>query len=98
MSKEKIDKFLKYKGKPLVRCENMMFYGDMSEKYIVMFQILSSQTVNGEEVPKNILIQLQTTDPAVKGKDVVIKKTEKTGLYNALEIGSIWLERALSEE
>ena len=36
-------KFLTYKGKPLVRKGKEIYYGDMSEKYVVRFEILSSQ-------------------------------------------------------
>ena len=43
-----------------------------------------------------ISIQLQLTDPNIKGRAQIVKKTEKTGLYTALDVGAIWLERALA--
>ena len=31
-------------------------------------------------------------------KDRILKKSEKRGLYEAMDIASIWLERALAEK
>lgn len=89
--------YLTYKGKPLVRSGNTLFYGDMAEKYYVCLMILTTKVEAGEEVPDKILVQLCLTDPAVKAKDKIIKQSEKTGLYNSMDIASIWLERALAE-
>jgi hypothetical protein len=89
--------FLMYKGQPLVRCGNIIYYGDMSKKYIIMMQVLSSHDKNGLEVADRVLVQLQYTDTGIKSRDRTIKKTEKDGLYDAIDIAAIWLERALSE-
>ncbi len=85
-------KYLMYKGKPLVREKNVIIYGDMREKYYLFLMILSSKKVGEIETPDKILIQILSTD----GKQTIIKQGEKSGLYDALDIGSIWLERALS--
>ena len=96
MSEEK-NKFLTYKGKPLVRNGNTIYYGNMSDKYVIMMQIMSTKTVNDLELVDKVIIQLMYTDPDIKTRDRVVKKSEKHGLYNAMDIGSIWLERALAE-
>ncbi len=87
---------LTYKGKPLVRSGNMLYYGDMSEKCVVVLQILSSKTVGDMTVAEKVQVQLLSTDPEVRMKDRILKKSEKIGLYNAMDIGSIWLERTLN--
>ena len=87
---------LTYKGKPLVRSGNMLYYGDMSEKCVVVLQILSSKTVGDMTVADKVQVQLLSTDPEVRMKDRILKKSEKVGLYNAMDIGSIWLERTLN--
>lgn len=69
--------YLTYKGKPLVRSGNTLFYGDMAEKYYVCLMILTTKVEAGEEVPDKILVQLCLTDPAVKAKDKIIKQSEK---------------------
>ena len=61
-----------------------------------MLQILETKEVNGEPIASRVAIQLQLTDPNVKGRDRVVKKGEKAGLYTALDFGSVWLERALA--
>ena len=90
--------FLMYKGRPLVRSGNSLYYGSMAEKYVIVMQILSTKDENNLTMAEKIQIQLMLTDPEVRMKDRIIKKSEKIGLYNAMDIGSIWLERALNEK
>ena len=100
-------KALEYKGRPLRRKDNILYYGSMSDKYIIMMQIMDSKTVkaapDAKDVPdltvaSKVSVQLQLTDPAVKSRDRVVKKTEKEGLYAAMDVASVWLERALARE
>ncbi len=87
---------LMYKGKPLVRSGNTVYYGYMDQPYVAILQIMSTRELQGEEVADKVIVQLFKTDPAVtKLKDKIVKKAERKGLYSALEIGSIWLEREL---
>ena len=94
MASEKLP--LSYKGHPLRRKDNLIYYGTMAEKYIIMLQILSTQTVDGLEMANKISVQLQLTDPDLKSRDRVVKKTEKDSLYAAMDVAAVWLERALS--
>ena len=87
---------LMYKGHPLMRKENFVYYGSMADSHIVMLQILETKKVGDEEVATKVSIQLQLTDPSVRSRDRIVKKSEKDGLYTALDLGSIWLERALA--
>ena len=97
MAEKKKAKFLSYKGKPLVRCGNTIYYGNMNDPYVVLLQIVSSKKVNDLDVADKVTVQLLTTDPDARPKDRIIKKSEKKGLYQAMDIGSIWLELALKE-
>ena len=94
MSEE--NKILTYKGHPLMRKDNMIYYGSMADSHIVLLQILETENVDGEEIAKRVSVQLQLTDPAAKPRDRVVKKGEKSGLYTALDFGCVWLERALA--
>ncbi len=89
---------LEYKGRPLIRHGNIAYYGNITDKYIIMIQILETQKVDDLEVASKVSIQLQHTDPSIKSKDMVVKKSEKNGFYEALDVASIWLERALAEK
>ncbi len=90
------EKVLQYKGRPLMRKDNLIYYGSMADSHIVMLQILETKKVGEEDIASKVSIQLQLTDPAAKSRDRVVKKSEKDGLYTALDLGSIWLERALA--
>ena len=87
---------LTYKGQPLRRKDNLIYYGSMADKYIIAIQILSSQKEGDLDVANKISVQLQLTDPDLKSRDRVVKKSEKANLYDAMDVGAIWLERALS--
>jgi len=94
----KKDKLLTYKGRPLMRKDNLIYYGSMADKYIVMLQVLDTKKDGDLDVATKVSVQLQLTDPDVRSRDRVVKKTEKTGLYTALDVGVVWLERALTQE
>ncbi len=87
---------LLYKGRPLMRKDNLIYYGSMADSHIVMLQILETKKVGNTDVASRVSVQLQLTDPAAKSRDRVVKKSEKAGLYTALDFGSVWLERALA--
>jgi len=87
---------LEYKGIPLMRKDNLIYYGRMSDKYIIMLQILDSEPVKDITLARKVSVQLQLTDPDIKSRDRVVKKTEKDGLYNAMDVAEVWLARALS--
>lgn len=94
MSEEK--NVLMYKGHPLMRKDNLIYYGSMADSHIVMLQILESKKINDVEIATRVSVQLQLTDPAAKSRDRIVKKSEKAGLYTALDFGCVWLERALA--
>ena len=89
---------LSYKGHPLRRKDNLIYYGTMAEKYIIMLQILSTKNVDGLEMADRVSVQLQLTDPDLKSRDRVVKKSEKDSLYAAMDVASVWLERALNSK
>ena len=90
------NQILTYKGRPLMRKDNFIYYGSMADSHIIMLQILESKTVQGAQVASKVSVQLQLTDPNVKGRSRIVKKSEKDGLYTALDVGCVWLERALA--
>ena len=90
------NKALTYKGRPLVRKDNLIYYGSMADSHIVMLQVLDYKKVGESDIANKVSIQLQLTDPNIKGRAQIVKKSEKAGLYTALDLGSVWLERALA--
>ena len=87
---------LMYKGHPLMRKDNLIYYGSMADEYIVMLQVLESTKMNDLDLATKVSVQLQLTDPNAKARDRVVKKSEKDGFYTALDVGCVWLERALN--
>ena len=88
---------LEYKGHLLRRKDNMIYYGSMTDKYIILMQIMESKKVKDMNVATKVSVQLQLTDPEVKSRDRVVKKSEKDGLYAAMDVATVWLERALAQ-
>jgi hypothetical protein len=87
---------LTFKGRPLMRKDNLIYYGSMADSHIVQLQIVDYKKVGDTDVANKVSIQLQLTDPNVKGRAQIVKKTEKNGLYTALDVAAVWLERALA--
>ena len=94
MSEEK--NILMYKGHPLMRKDNMIYYGSMADSHIVMMQILETKKMGDADIATKVSVQLQLTDPSARSRDRVVKKSEKPGFYTALDVGCVWLERALA--
>ena len=87
---------LQYKGRPLMRTDNMIYYGSMADSHIVMLQILETKKVQDTDIATRVSVELQLTDPNARAKDRIVKKSEKDGFFTALDLGSVWLTRALS--
>ena len=91
------NKPLEYKGHPLQRAGNMVYYGSMADKYIIMLQILETKTVKDLEVATKVSVSLQLTDPNIKSRDRIVKKSEKDGFWAAMDVAVVWLDRAMKE-
>ena len=96
MAETKKGEGLVYKNHPLRRVDNLVYYGSMADKYIVLLQILDTKKEKDMDVATRVSVQLQLTDPDLKSRDRVVKRSEKDNLYAAMDVGCIWLERALS--
>ena len=92
-----MSEFLTYKGKPLVRKGNEIYYGDMSEKYVIKLEILSTKKEGDIETADKVKVLLLLSDTELSYKSRIVKTSEKNGLYEAMDIGSIWLERELKK-
>jgi len=90
-------KTLMYKGKPLVRQGQFIFYGFPDDKYILYMNIIESKKVKNIDIATKVLVQIQNTDNDISFNDKIVKQCEKRNFYDAFEIGTIWLERELKK-
>ena len=90
---------LVYKGHPLRRKDSLIYYGSMADKYIIMLQVMDNKKVDDDlSLATKVSVQLQLTDPDLKSRDRVVKKTEKDNLYAAMDVAAVWLARALANK
>ena len=84
------EEFLEYKGRPLVRKDNDIYYGDLSDKYHVYMMIMTEvpSGIENEDIPDKIMVQLLPC-----GKKMPEKQTVANGIADALETADAWLER-----
>ena len=87
---------LQYKGHPLMSKDNMIYYGSIADSHIVMLQILETKKLKDTDIATKVSVELQLTDPNARAKDRIVKKSEKDGFFTALDLGSVWLARALA--
>ena len=86
---------LLYKGHPLRRVDNLIYYGSMADKYIIMMQVLDNKQEQDIKLATKVSIQLQLTEPE-NPRSRIVKKSEKDSMYAAMDIAAIWLDRALA--
>lgn len=89
--------FLTYKGFPLVRKKDVIYYGNMTDDYIIMMQILQTKRVGDMNVASKIKIYKMLTDETLNPMEAITQTSEKESLYEALDLAYVWLERALAE-
>ena len=87
---------LTYKGHPLMRKDNLIYYGSMADTYIVMLQVLESKKQGDTDMATRVSVQLQLTDPTARSRDRVVKKSDLPDLFSAIDMGATWLMRALA--
>lgn len=87
---------LVYKDHPLRRVGNMIYYGSMADPYIILMQVKETKKEKDLEVATKVSVELQRTAPDLKSRDRVVKRSEKSSLYDAMDISAIWLDRALA--
>ena len=92
-----MENFLTYKGKPVVRQGDTIYYGSTDEKFIIMMTVKSKVKVGDEDVADKIAIQLLHNDQDMDLAKRIVKSSEKQGLYNAMDIAAVWLDRALKD-
>ena len=97
MSENKKNPFPMYRGKPLVRSGDTIYYGNMSDKYVIKIDIKTKKTHQDMEIADKCIVQLTLTDPEIRARKQIVKTSEKSGLYLALDIADAWLTRALAE-
>ena len=104
---EKKSHFQMYKGKPLVRSGDLLFYGDMRDPYVIRMQVKSKKPLApvkadakegnaGElKIADKVFVQLLNTDISVSPQKAVVKTDYKSNLFAALDLGYVWLQQAL---
>lgn len=95
-------KNLIYRGKPLLREGNTFCYGSMSDKYVLFLMVLSTKKVKEQgqevEIPDKVIVQVLSTDTSLPPHERLIKQTDRNGIYEAMDIGLIWLDRLNGKE
>lgn len=94
---EKESGFLSYKGYPLVRNKDEIYYGNMSDKYVVWMQITEKTKVGDLDVASRVKIYKMATDEKLNPIEAIVKQSEKNSLYEALDIAYAWLSRKTAE-
>ena len=91
-----MDTKVTYKGLPLVRNNNELYYGDPSKEYIVYLNVVSTKQVGGQEVADKVQVALISTDTSLDFMQRIKKQGVKTGPYDALDVGDAWLQSTLN--
>ncbi|MDR1464402.1 MAG: hypothetical protein LBJ11_03765 [Oscillospiraceae bacterium] len=91
------DTFSSYKGHPLVRSGNTIYYGSLADSFVVCLNIVTTKKFQNLDVADKVIVQLVNTDPTLSLRQSIVQKCDRFGLFNAIDIGAIWLDRALKK-
>jgi len=97
ITKKNESPFWMYKGHPLVRCGDTIYYGSLADSFVVMMKIVSTKKIGEMEAADKVNVWLMSTDDDASPLERIQQRCERRGLYNAINIASIWLERALKK-
>ena len=86
------EKTLSFKGKPLIRRGDKIYYGSINEDFMIEMTVTDTKEALGQEVAGNILIELKDNRSGAQ-----VKKAERNGFYKAMDIAEFWLLDALGE-
>ena len=87
---------LMYRNHPLRRIDKMIYYGSMADSHIILMQVKETKKEKDLEIATKVSVELQRTAPDLKSRDRVVKKSDLPDLFSAIDMGSIWLMRALA--
>ncbi len=87
---------LTYKKRPIVRFKDDIYYGDLGGKYILKLKVLSFKKQGTQSIADKVKIELLDADIEGPESERVMRHAERNGLFNALDIGKVWLDSALS--
>ena len=85
--------FFTYKGYPLVRQENFIYYGNMSDDYVIMLEVKEKQKVKDLDVASKVKIYQMSTDLTLPPTVGITQTAERESLYEALDLANAWHKR-----
>ncbi len=86
--------FQNYKGRPIVRSGDTIYYGSMKKPFVAKLDIKTKKDVKDMKVADRISIQILATDPTTPPAKMIAKRGEANGLYEAIDIASVWLDKS----
>lgn len=89
--------FFTYKGYPLVRNKDVLYFGNMYDDYVIMIQIIQTKKIKDLEVATKVKIYQMSTDDTLNPLEAITRTSEKDGLYEALDLAAAWLKRPVSK-
>lgn len=86
------NRFFTYKGLPLVRKGNQLYFGNMYDEFVVWMEIKGTEKVGDLDVANQVMIRKMATDPTLPPNQAIVKTAKKDSLYEALDIACAWLK------
>ena len=91
--KFKSDVITIFKNRPLVRSGNTIYYGNVSDKFIVKIDIAHEKDKSSSTATDNVTVQLLDASPDVDIRKRLMKRCKRCGLYEALDVADAWLNK-----
>ena len=86
---------LMFRGRPVVRRDNCIYYGFIEDKFIAKLTVKETEDFNDIKLSTKINVQLITNNTHLTGNERVIMMKTRDGIYEALDLAAVWLADAL---
>ena len=93
-AKEKVEELM-FRGRPVVRRDNSIYYGFIDDKFIAKLTVKETEDINDIKVSTKINVQLITNNTHLTGNERMIMMKTREGIYEALDLAAVWLDDAL---
>lgn len=90
----KLDEVM-YKERPLVRRGKVLYYGFIDYPYLIKIVEKESNKEGELDIGSKVTVQLITNNSKKLEGERIIRQSTKDGLFDALDVGVVWLEEAL---
>lgn len=82
-----------YKNRAFVRNNNIVYYGNICNRYIIKMELLESKLCEDLKISSEVLVAMVDLGEKCQAPGKILKTSKKNGVWPAVDIANAWLDR-----